>query len=54
MFLKDAPFETIDSVFYQCIDFIENAIQNGGKVFVHCMQGVSRSVTICLAYIIFK
>mmetsp|Transcript_14787 Transcript_14787/g.2460 ORF Transcript_14787/g.2460 Transcript_14787/m.2460 type:complete len:123 (-) Transcript_14787:865-1233(-) len=54
LFLKDAAFESIDSVFYQCVEYIENAIQNGGKVFVHCMQGVSRSVTICLCYILYK
>jgi len=30
--------------------FIRNAIRNGGKVFVHCMDGKSRSVSIVLAY----
>lgn len=30
--------------------FIRNAIKKGGKVFVHCMGGVSRSVSIVLAY----
>lgn len=53
-FLKDARTESIDCVFYQVIEFITNAIKSGGKVLVHCMQGVSRSVTVCLAYIIFK
>ena len=52
-FLKDSNTENIECVFYRCIEFIQNALQNGGKVFVHCMQGVSRSVTICFAYIIF-
>jgi Dual specificity phosphatase, catalytic domain len=52
-FLKDARTESIECLFYECIEFISNAIISGGKVFVHCMQGVSRSVTVCLAYIIF-
>lgn len=30
--------------------FIRNAIKNGEKVFVHCMDGKSRSVSIVLAY----
>ena len=34
--------------------FIEEAIRGGGRVFVHCMQGVSRSVTVCLSYIMVK
>ena len=52
-FLKDARTESIECVFYSCIEFIQNAIKSGGKVLVHCMQGVSRSVTVCLAYVIF-
>ena len=52
-FLKDSKNESIECVFYRCIEFINNAKKNGGKVLVHCMQGVSRSVTVCLAYIIF-
>lgn len=52
-FLKDSKSESIECVFYRCIEFINNAIKGGGKVLVHCMQGVSRSVTVCLAYIIF-
>jgi hypothetical protein len=52
-FLKDTKTESIECVFYPCISFIESALKSGGKVLVHCMQGVSRSVTICLSYIIY-
>jgi protein-tyrosine phosphatase len=31
------------------VDKVENA---NGKVLIHCGEGVSRSVTICLAYLI--
>mmetsp|Transcript_3090 Transcript_3090/g.6395 ORF Transcript_3090/g.6395 Transcript_3090/m.6395 type:complete len:720 (-) Transcript_3090:2211-4370(-) len=53
-FLKDSDTESIEAVFYPCIQFIETAFSRGGKVYVHCMQGVSRSVTVCLSYLIFK
>lgn len=53
-FLKDARTESIECIFYECIEFIQSSLKSGGKVFVHCMQGVSRSVTVCLAYIIFS
>jgi protein-tyrosine phosphatase len=35
----------------ECIDFIDSARKNGGRVLVHCLQGVSRSGAICIAYI---
>ena len=35
-------------------EYIENAIENDGKVLIHCMAGRSRSVTILAAYIIKK
>jgi len=53
-FLKDSRMESIESLFHEVVDFIEEAKEEGGSVFVHCMQGVSRSVTVCLAYMIYK
>lgn len=52
--LKDHVREQIECVFYDAIDFIEDARKQGGKVYVHCVQGVSRSATICLAYLIYS
>jgi len=39
---------------YNALPFIDAAIQEGGKVFVHCAQGVSRSGTIVVAYLMAK
>ena len=45
--------ENIECIFYECIKFIENVREKGGRVLVHCIQGISRSVSIVMAYIIF-
>jgi protein-tyrosine phosphatase len=46
--------EQIECIFYDAIEFIEDARYQGGRVYVHCVQGVSRSATVCLAYLIYK
>jgi protein-tyrosine phosphatase len=52
--LKDHVREQIECIFYDAIQFIEEARNQNGKVYVHCVQGVSRSATVCLAYLIYK
>ena len=32
-------------------EFVRSAIRKGGRVMIHCRAGVSRSVTLCLAYL---
>uniref|UniRef100_A0A8C8DK82 Dual specificity protein phosphatase n=1 Tax=Oryzias sinensis TaxID=183150 RepID=A0A8C8DK82_9TELE len=41
----------ISSWFNEAIEFIDSVRNKGGRVFVHCQAGISRSATICLAYL---
>lgn len=48
--VEDSPTNSI----YWCEQssrFIENEIKKGGKVYVHCLQGISRSTTAILHYL---
>ena len=51
--LKDHVRENIECCFYEVIKFIEGAKKEGGRVYVHCVQGISRSTTMILCYMIF-
>ena len=53
-YLKDHVLENIECLFYECIKFIDNVKEKGGRVLVHCIQGISRSVTLVMAYLIYK
>jgi len=49
--LLDHRSQDISPFFLTCISFIESCREGGGKCLVHCTQGVSRSCTICIAYL---
>ena len=49
--ILDTEIQNIKQYFDPANEFINNAINNKGKVLVHCHAGISRSGTICIAYI---
>jgi protein-tyrosine phosphatase len=47
----DNQTSEISEWFPEAIEFIESIRNGDGKVLVHCQAGVSRSATICIAYL---
>ena len=54
LYLKDNTKENIECVFYKCIDFINKCKKENKKILIHCFQGISRSATIAIAYLIYN
>lgn len=50
LWLQDSPSEDITSILYDVFDYFEDVRDQGGKVFVHCCQGISRSTSLVIAY----
>ncbi|XP_014234050.1 dual specificity protein phosphatase 15-like [Trichogramma pretiosum] len=47
----DTPDQNLSQYFSICNDFIHSARLRGGNVLIHCLAGMSRSVTVAVAYI---
>jgi predicted protein tyrosine phosphatase len=52
--LRDHGDEQIVPYLIPAISFIEEARLQGGSVLIHCRQGISRSASFCLAYLMAK
>lgn len=52
--LVDIPQEDISAHFDKTAEFIDDCLQQEGKVLVHCRMGMSRSATIAIAYLMIK
>jgi len=50
----DMPSFNLAPFFTQCIEFIEHSLEEGTGILVHCFAGISRSSTICIAYLMKK
>lgn len=53
-YLKDANTEEMSLLFYRTLSWIDDAIKKGGRVLVHCREGVSRSSTMIIAYLMWR
>lgn len=52
IYLQDITCEDIYPHLDECADYIKSVIDEDGKILVHCSQGVSRSATAVIAYLI--
>lgn len=50
--MMDKSSENLLKYIDQCIDYIHMVKTNGGRVLVHCVAGMSRSVSVCLAFLV--
>ncbi|NXA56568.1 DUS4 phosphatase, partial [Nothocercus julius] len=52
--VEDNHKADISSWFMEAIEYIDAVQERRGRVLVHCQAGISRSATICLAYLMMK
>eukprot|EP00003_Mantamonas_plastica_P023880 TRINITY_DN4365_c0_g2_i2.p1 TRINITY_DN4365_c0_g2~~TRINITY_DN4365_c0_g2_i2.p1 ORF type:complete len:287 (-),score=55.44 TRINITY_DN4365_c0_g2_i2:599-1345(-) len=52
--VKDNTRSSISHVFENAFEFLDEAEQEGGRALLHCRAGVSRSTTVCCAYLMYK
>jgi predicted protein tyrosine phosphatase len=51
--ILDLPEEPLSCHFAKCFEFIDEALKNG-RVLVHCNAGISRSVSIVVAFLMCR
>ena len=49
--IDDSPTANLQAEFDRVADLIEDVKKRSGRVLVHCVAGVSRSASLCLAYL---
>lgn len=52
--IEDDPNEDLLQHFDRMVEFINEGLESGGGVFVHCAMGKSRSATAIIAYLMWK
>lgn len=51
---NDMPDQNIIQYFKSCFKFIDESLNEGGNILIHCHAGISRSSTIVIAYLMYK
>jgi len=54
LWLEDTPAEDVTGILYLALDFVDAAIKSGGHVLIHCSQGVSRSSSLAIGYLMYR
>ena len=49
----DDENNNITYILDDCIEWIHQVLQNGGIICIHCLEGKSRSVCVCIAYMCY-
>ncbi|KAI8918425.1 protein-tyrosine phosphatase-like protein [Powellomyces hirtus] len=52
--VTESPLQNLIPYFAGCREFIDQAFASGGRVFVHCSSGISRSPCFVVAYIMMS
>ena len=53
IYIDDAPNQNILQYFKDAFDFINDAIALKGKVYIHCVMGISRSASFVIGYLMY-
>ena len=49
--LYDKTSQTLGPALPKAYDFIKDALKDGGKIFIHCIAGISRSASVTIYYL---
>ena len=49
--VNDMPNVQLHSYFDEIVDMIDDNIKRNNNCLIHCVAGVSRSATLCIAYL---
>ena len=54
LMLRDTGREDITPYLFSALEFIHGALLSGGKIFIHCVKGISRSPAVAIAYMVWS